>query len=391
MKLLIIGGTGVLSGAVVKESISQGIDVTIVIRGISNHTIPDGVHTIKADYHDENFIRECLRGLHFDTVIDFICYSKEQIDYSIKLLHNVAEQYVFISTTCVYDTSIRGMKSEESSKILKSWSYSVNKWECEEHLEKMAKELEFNYTIIRPCVTYDDTRIPYGIMPPYGFHWTLVARILSHKPIIRWNKGEAKWNLMRVEDFALGIVGIIGNQKAYGEAYNLSGDNVYSWNDVLNILSKLIGVTPICFDISDKEYMQSYPERREEISARSLDAIIDNSKIKQLIPFTSKFDLCEGLSKTIEAYKTENFQKGIDWAFDANTDRIISFWIKKKNLNRSDYKTTFVNYLGNASLYDIICYYNIRFRDALLIKVIKKVFRLFHKTFRNILQLFYVK
>jgi len=54
----------------------------------------------------------------------------------------------------------------------------------------------------------DDTHIPYGISPQYGYHWTLIARILSGKPIIRWNGGINRCNMMRVEDFAVGVIGL---------------------------------------------------------------------------------------------------------------------------------------------------------------------------------------
>lgn len=350
MKLLIIGGTGLLSSAVLSEALANGIDVTVVNRGQKQSSVPDGVACIKADYRNEELMCSKLAGLHFDAVIDFICFNRPQIEYSINLLHGISDQYVFISTTCVYNTHIPGVKKEDSEKVLKEWYYSVDKWDCECYLQEQSQKLSFNYTIIRPCVTYDDTRIPYGIMPHYGYHWTLCARILAGKPIIRWDKGTAKWNMMRVEDFAVGVVGLIGKKSAYNEAFNLSGDEAYEWNDVINVLSSYLGKEPVFFDISSEEYAQIYPDRKGEIVGRSLDAIVSNEKIKTVVPsYKSVYSLEAGLIKTLDAYKAQNYQKGIDWCFDAETDRIICDYCKSHGIDKNKYYLKFVDYLGTAS------------------------------------------
>lgn len=358
MKLLLIGGTGVLSSAVVKEALSHGIETTIVNRGKKKQVLPDGVTLIKADYRDSELMRLKLADQHFDAVIDFICYNKKQIAYSIDLLHDVADQYIFISTTCVYDTREPGIKDEESKKVLPDWDYSINKWECECYLKEQADKLCFNYSIVRPCVTYDDTRIPYGVMPLYGYHWTLCARILNGKPVLRWGSGKNRWNMMRVEDFAVGVVGIVGNKQAYGEAFNLSGDTPYSWNDVLSVLAKELGKDPVVFDVTTEEYQACYPDRKGEIAGRSLDAIVSNDKIKAFVPdYRTTYTLDTGLKKTIEAYRKDNYQLGIDWKFDAATDRIIKVLSKQKGISPDIYNLGFVDYLGTATRADRKAYW----------------------------------
>lgn len=385
MRLLLIGGTGVLSSAVVNEALSKQIDVTIVNRGKKKHSVPENVHLIKADYRDRELMRSKLSGQHFDSVIDFICYNKKQIAYSIELLHDVADQYIFISTTCVYDTRESGIKDEESKKVLPDWDYSVNKWECECYLKEQAGKLGFNYSIVRPCVTYDDTRIPYGVMPYYGYHWTFCARILNGKPILRWGGGITRWNMMRVEDFAIGVVGIVGNKKAYGEAFNLSGDTPYSWNDVLSVLAKELGKDPVVFDITTEEYQACYPDRKGEIAGRSLDAIVSNDKIKAFVPdYRTTYTLDTGLKKTIEAYRKDNYQLGIDWKFDAATDRIIKVLSKQKGISPDIYNLGFVDYLGTATRADQKAYWLEFHKDNPLVRAYCLALRALDKVKRTI-------
>ena len=83
---------------------------------------------------------------------------------------------------------------------------STCRWNGNLSSSTVVAKTDVKYTVIRPCVTYGDTRIPYGISPQYGYHWTLAARILNNKPIIRWNGGINRCNMMRVEDFAVGAV-----------------------------------------------------------------------------------------------------------------------------------------------------------------------------------------
>lgn len=359
MNLLVVGGTGVLSTAVVNEALRQGVSVSMINRGNRKHLISEGAELIQADIRNSDIVRQALAGKHFDAVIDFICYNQKQIAHSLDLFKDIATQYIFISSACVYDTSIPGKKDENAPKGFKDWSYSTDKWACEQYLMQKATEEAIQYTIVRPCITYDDTRIPYGIMPPYGYHWTLVGRILNEKPVITWNRGTARWNMMRVEDFAVGVTGLIGNPASYGQAFNICGDEPVSWSEVLDVLGHLLGKEVKRLDISTEDLIQYCPDRKGEIAGRAADAIIDNTKIKSLVPgFGQRISLEDGIRKTLEAYKTHNFQKGIDWRFDAQWDNIV----KKENDGKLSFKTGFTNYLGTASMKDRLTYWRARIK-----------------------------
>ena len=215
MNILIIGGTGVLSTAVTSAALNKGIGVTMINRG--NRLIPEGVEHIKADKDDRCLIENTLKNRYFDAVIDFLCYTDEETKRSVSLYSKHTKQYIYISSCAVYNTELLYGKlgDEDSPKELSIWPYSLNKCNSEQLLKSLFANTEVNYTIVRPCVTYDNTRIPYGISPRYGYHWTLCARIKAGKPIIRWNQGVNRCNIMRVEDFAVGLVGLIGNQYSY--------------------------------------------------------------------------------------------------------------------------------------------------------------------------------
>lgn len=357
MEILVIGGTGVLSSAVVRESLKRGIRVTMINRG--NREIPKDVTFIRSDKNDVNLITKSLSGKHFTSVMDFLCYTDKEAENSIRFYAPYCEQYFYVSSCAVYDKALPGIKEEDAPKPNKIWSYSVNKFKSEERLKVLSAQMGCKYTIIRPCVTYDNTRIPYGIAPRYGYHWTLCARILAGKPLIRWNNGLNRSNMMRVEDFAVGMVGLIGKPQAYNEAFNICGDEMPSFNDVLESISKKLSRKIEVVDVSSEFYAEMLPYKKGEIlGGRSMDAINSNDKIKKIVPdFKQTISLEDGISMTVDAYKNQNYQHGIDWKFDAETDRIIKNWCKRNKLDWRQYNLRFIDYLKAATLSDRISYW----------------------------------
>ena len=351
MTLLIIGGTGVLSSAVTAEALRQGIAVTMINRG--KRMIPKGVKLIKSDKDDLENIARQLEGRTFDAVMDYLCYTDSQTEKSVQFYKKYTKQYFYISSCAVYNTELLAGKiaDEESPKVLPIWKYSVDKWASEQKIAKLFEGSDVKYTIIRPCVTYGDTRIPYGISPMYGYHWTLAARILAGKPIITWNGGRNRCNMTRVEDFAVGVVGLIGNEKAYGEVFNVCGDETPTFKEVLDVMSDYLHKDVITVDVSSEFYAKEIPSRAGEIlGGRSIDTINGNMKLKSVVPaFKQTYSLKEGVFKTLEAYKTQGYQHGIDWRFDADTDRIVKKWCQKKGTDASVYKLGFTDYLRVAT------------------------------------------
>ena len=280
MDLLVIGGTGVISYAVVCEAVRQGIHVTCINRGISKkQQLPDSVEQIHADYRDRDAMTRVLSGRMFDAALDVLCYKKEDIRYSVSILKDVCKQYFFFSSCAVYNKGKGDYECTEDSELINPvWDYSIKKVECEKELLSLAQSEGFTYTIVRPAVTYGNTRIPYGITPPYGYHGTIIQRILHKKPIIVWDNGEAYSTITHVDDFAVGFVGLIGNPKAFNQFFHIVGDYHYHWKDVLFTLGNILGVEPVLFNLTKEQYASELPYRKGELlGGRGITQLLDNS------------------------------------------------------------------------------------------------------------------
>lgn len=377
--LLVVGGTGVISFAVVKEALKQGFSVTCINRGISKtQSLPKNVEVIIADYRDAKVIESKLKDRFFDAVIDVLCYNENDIKYSISLFFNKCKQYIFFSSCAVYNKGKGDYECTEESELINPvWDYSINKVRCEEKLKALCKECGLIYTIVRPAVTYGDTRIPYGISPPYGYHGTLIHRILSKKPIILWDDGAAYSTITHVDDFAFGLIGLLGNPEAFNQVYHIVGDERIQWKNVIELMGKILGVKPIMFSVSKEKLAEEIPSRKGEIlGGRGISQLLNNSKIKNTVKgFGTRISLKDGLTRTIDYYKRHNYLKGIDYSFDGDWDRIIAKSCKERKLNRSLYNIDFVNYLGNASIKDKTNYYIAYYKDFFVVKILNKIER----------------
>lgn len=360
LNILIVGGTGVISYAVVNEALNKGINVTCINRGKSHQQIlPQNVEVIIADYHNRALLEKKLNNRYFDAVIDVLCYNEKDIDYSVSVFKDKCKQYIFFSSCAVYNKGNGDYECTEDSPLINPvWDYSINKVKCENRLIHLAQKYKFNYTIVRPAVTYGNTRIPYGVTPPYGYHGTLIMRIMNHKPIILWDEGNAYSTITRVEDFAKGLIGLLGNTQAYNQAFHIVGNERYTWKAVIDTLGEILGENPLYFSITKEEYAKEVPEKKGEIlGGRGISQLLDNSKLKKVVPdFCTHISLKEGLQMTVDYYKTHNYLSGIDYKFDADTDRIIVKYCKLNNIDIKKYNLKFIDYLGNATIKNKIEY-----------------------------------
>lgn len=372
-KVLIVGGTGVISYAVVNEAVKQNIKVTCINRGRSkNQELPSDVEVIIADYHNRTQIEYALKGRFFDCIVDVLCYTEKDIEYSVSLFKDKCDQYMFFSSCAVYNKG-KGdyVCTEESPLVNPVWQYSIDKVRSEQKLIELSKTYSLNYTIVRPAVTYGNTRIPYGITPPYGYHGTLIQRIIHHKPIILWDNGEALSTITRVEDFAVGLVGLIGNKMAYNEIFHIVGDERHSWIEVIDALGEILNEKPECLSLTKEQLAFELPGRKGEIlGGRGISQLLDNRKIKTVVPsFKTTIPLKDGLRMTVDYYLANGYLNGIDYSFDGDWDRIA------KKYAPSNKSKGFIDYLHNATLKDRFRYYAALYKKTFAASLLYKIKR----------------
>ncbi|MBO5397364.1 MAG: NAD-dependent epimerase/dehydratase family protein [Clostridia bacterium] len=362
MKILLIGGTGVLSTDIRELSIKKGYEVYILNRGKSkNKNTNDKVKFIKGDIRRVEQLKETFKDSYFDVIIDFLSFSGKGIKDTLEIFNNKCDQYIFISSATAYRKTKKGEKITENYELSNpNWEYARGKKECEEFLKINYEKTGQKYTIVRPYVTYSDTRIPFAIIP-HEKQWTLAQRILNGKPIVLWDNGQATCTLTSTKDFAVGMIGLFKNEKAYNEAFHITTDYTLTWYEALQCIGKALGKEVIVANIPTEYIIKNMPDVKGVLLGdKGLDREFDNTKIKSVVPnYDAQIKFEDGIKSTIEFYKNNKFMQDIDYGWDARIDNLI-YKYNKKNPNFIDNfnpKSITNEFNTNQTIKDKIIYY----------------------------------
>lgn len=358
MNVLLIGGTGILSTEICRIALERGLDVTTLNRGRRTEFINEKSTNIIADIRKENI--ECLRRKinikNYDVVIDFISYTPEQLNKSIEMVGNNCKQFIFISSATVYN-EVPGQHNytEDDNIYNNEWDYCVNKTRCEELLKN--GQWNFEYSIVRPYITYGKTRIPFQIVPLK--YYSFLNRIKNEKNIIVSNKN-AICTLTNIQDFAIGVLGLFLNPAAYGEAVHVTSDFRYSWLQVAEIIGKKIGFSPQIIDIPIS-FLNNISNPGFEVAElsgdKSRNMIFDNAKIKCLVPeFSGEISFEEGIGDSLKFYE-ETAHQNIDYVWEGRIDRILCMYYKSKKIPVSQDKCGIKGNKEKMCTKDKILYY----------------------------------
>lgn len=310
MNVLLFGGTGRLSKDFVNLLVDSGVNVFCLTRGSEYRElfIHEKATMLYADVRDVIQCKKVLAGYCFDVVIDFISYTSQNIENKLKILDYNFSQYIFISSATVYTPS-DSMHDEKTASISNiNWNYSANKVECEKYLSALRGEFEKNnayYTIVRPYVTYGNTRMPYPLEPLDGiYEYSLVKRLLQGEEVVVIRQ-DNKVTITHTRDFAQGLMGLLKNRNAVFEDFHITGDETCKWEDVIDICGNILktDVKKVFFDL--QEIITYLPEYRDLLLCDKANSwLFDNSKIKKAVSgFECKVDMEKGLAEMLEFYK----------------------------------------------------------------------------------------
>lgn len=321
LKVLFIGGTGIISSAVSALAVKRGIQLSLLNRGLSKRNIPKGVEMLTADLRDRNAVNNALGGRTFDAVVNWIAFTPDQIEADLQYFKNRTAQYIFISSASVYHTPPLSLPVTESTPLHNPfWEYSRQKIACEERLMQAYREDSFPATIVRPSHTYDATLLPMHS------HYTVVARMRAGKKVIVHGDGTSLWTMTHHRDFAKGFIGLLGNPGAVGEAYHITSDEVLTWDQIFRFVGNAAGVEPKIVHIPSEMIAAFDPEWGASLLGdKAHSMIFDNSKIKRLVPeFQAKIPFWQGAKEVIEWFGADPDRQIINQDKDRTMDRIIA-------------------------------------------------------------------
>lgn len=324
MKVLIIGGTGLISTGIVKHLLARGADVTVYNRSKRESTLPDAVHCMVGDRNDFAAFEQTFADKRFDVVMDMIGFNPEQAQSDVRAFGGRCEQFIFCSTVCTY-----GIKLPPTIFIDETFphepisNYGKNKVACEEILMAAQEAGKFKTTIMRPSSTYGEGSSMIDMLE--GGSPSTWDRVQRDQPVLAAGDGLGLWVSTHRDDVGKLFAYAALNPKTYGESYNATREKHLPWREVYRQVSAALGKQPNVIFMPTDWLVKHDPSRfglLKEITR--FHGSYDSSKGRRDVPeFVCEVELTDGARRTFDDMRRRGVWK------DSTTDTLYETMVRE--------------------------------------------------------------
>jgi nucleoside-diphosphate-sugar epimerase len=288
MNILVLGGTYFIGRRLVEKLIQDDYNFTML--NIDTKNVFPEISTIRADRRDRNAMRKALENRSFDIIIDISGYTRNDVETVLNCVDsNKIKQYIFCSSAAVYSRPPQYWPmTEEHPKCFskENGEYGYNKLMAEQLLFRKWKEENLNISIVRPTYVYG----PYDYSRRISY---IFEKIKGGKPVLIPGNGENIIQLGYVDDLADAIISILGNAKAYGEAFNISGAELVTIQQLVKIAADALKMKVDIRCLNDESNID-----KESCSLPDFHYLVDIRKAKEILDISPKTNLVEGMRRT---------------------------------------------------------------------------------------------
>lgn len=325
MKILIVGGTGVISTAITRELLERGEDVTLYNRGQTETRFSGRYKIIQGDRFDyPTFEYQIADTGTFDCVIDMITFTPEHAESAVRTFKGRTDQYIFCSTVNVYTKPAASYPiTENAPRLQTNDDYGLNKARCEDIFRRAQEDGDFNVTLMRPAHTYDDTG---AIIHTFGWRTSFLDRIRRRKPIVIHGDGSSFWVTCHAKDVGHAFVQAVGNEATYGKAYHVTGEEWMTWNTYHQKVAEAMDVPLPDIVYVPTDLLRRIDPERFNLTVTNLygNTIFDNSAAKTDLDFKITVPWLDGARRTINWLESNGRIENSD--DDPYYDRFVEQW-----------------------------------------------------------------
>jgi nucleoside-diphosphate-sugar epimerase len=323
MRVLFIGGTGIISSACSRLAVERGIELVVLNRGRTEvRPVPAGARNVHGDIREPASVAAALGDRDFDAVVDWVAFTPDHVQADIGLFRSRVGQYVFISSAAVYQKPPNRLPVVESAALRSRWEYARGKIACEEVLLAAYRDEGFPVTIVRPSHTYDKTLVPFD------GGWTVPGRMRQGKPIVVHGDGTSLWTLTHHLDFARGFVPLLGHRRTVGEAFHITSDDVLTWDQIAWALGGALGVGVDVVHVPSDAIAsadRTWGAGLHGDKAHSL--VFDNSKLREVVPgYQAQIPFEQGAREIVAWHDEDPSRQQLDPRIDVAMDRLIAIY-----------------------------------------------------------------
>ena len=307
MRILIMGGTRFIGVSLTKILVAQGHEVVLFNRG--NKPAPvEGIKQIHGDRKNPVELKEKLQGQKFDAIFDNNGRELKDTKPLVEIFKGQLQHFIYVSSAGVYLPSTQ-MPHREDDPV-DPQSRHKGKYETEKYL---ASE-KIPFTSVRPTYIYGPGN--YNDLEAWFFD-----RLSRNLPILIPEAGLHFTQFGHVEDLAMAMSAVLGNQKAIGQIYNISGDRYVTFTGLAKACGSAMGKDPDTVEIKYYDPGKFSFGKRKAFPIRVQHFFADISKAMNELNWQPKFDLISGLK---DSYENDYLKSGRDKAeIDFSLDQEI--------------------------------------------------------------------
>jgi nucleoside-diphosphate-sugar epimerase len=325
MKILIIGGTGLISTAITRQLLERGDEVTLYTRGQSPTRFEGQVTRITGDRTDHAAFEAQIRAAgRFDCVIDMVGYEAEDAASLVRAVCGRTDHVIFCSTVDVYakPASTYPIRVDEPRRPITA--YAEKKVLCEDILLGAHRRGDVPVSILRATYTYGEGA--RGVIHSLGFRTTFLDRLRRGQPIIVHGNGTSLWNPCHIDDVARGFLGAAGNARAFGHAYNVTGEEAVTWNQLTAKVAEAMGAPPPEIVHIPTDILARIAPHRAQLSVENIQYpnVHDTSSARADLGFRYTISIVEGMRRTIAWLDAHGLIE--DSSADPCYDAMIAAW-----------------------------------------------------------------
>jgi nucleoside-diphosphate-sugar epimerase len=326
VKVLVLGGTGNISRAIVARLLEEGHEPTIYNRGSKQLEFAAQVRTIVGDRRDEERFAAQMRHESFDAVIDMISFRAADAASTLRVFGGGRTGHIVMcSSSSVYKRPTRTLPIREDDEALfddPSHPYAYHKAELERYVRRAYETENAPVTIIRPSLTYGPGGYNIGVLRQ---NVNIVARIRSGKPLVMFGDGTTPWSFTFAPDLAKAFVGVLGKPAAFGEAYHVTSEELHIWEDLYTTFGRIVGMEPRIVHLSSDLLMTAAPQLCSHLYyEKTYAGLYDNAKIRSVVPgYKADISLHDGIATMMDWYEREGCQ--VDAEKDELEDKLAAF------------------------------------------------------------------
>ncbi len=299
MDILLVGGSGFVSGTLARRALEKGHAVTVVTRG--QKPVPDGVASVQVDRKDTAAFSAAIsdQNAEWDLVVDCIGYNPEDAAQDVAVFRDRTGHLVFISTDFVFDPDRRAFPQPMEAPCTTADDYGGKKRQCELTLLNGDRGA-MACTIVRPCHIYGPGSL-LGCLPLHGRDPELIARLQSGTPLKLVGGGHFLQQPVFARDLARLILSCAGNAKSDGRVYPAAGPDIITSRRYYEIIAETLDVPMHVEEVSVSEYLAEFPAKRPFLCHR----IYDISELQQCGLACPATPLAKGLREHVASLQKE--------------------------------------------------------------------------------------